>query len=166
MYSVCCTWEQSEIDTFVNSALFGFTAGLVLRNTTQWGNTRLSGFRTIIYRSNCKSILWGLKSKRVKLLDTLIKGPSGWQSVKMLARRQNDECSPMTVSHITYNCYFLIFSHKWELQSFHNHFSTFRLFPIHQVEIHIERTKIWHHTGDNICWGTWRQYWNKHSRTA
>jgi len=166
VYSVCCMWEESESDTFLNPALFGYTKGLVLKNTTRRGNTRLStstffspGFRTTIYRSNCKNILWGLKCIAFKMSaywGCLIKGPSGWQSVKMFTRRQNNGCCPMTIPHITYHCYFSIFSHKWKLQSFHNHGSTCRLFPLPQVKIHLERVKIWRHTGNKICWGTWR----------
>jgi len=54
----CVLYIRSEVklDTFVNSALFHFTKGLVLRNTIQWRTTRLSacsfcslGLRSIIY---------------------------------------------------------------------------------------------------------------------
>jgi len=48
--------SKVKLDTFVNSALFCFTKGLVLRNTTQLGTTRLpvcsvfsTGFRSNIY---------------------------------------------------------------------------------------------------------------------
>ena len=49
-------WSKVKLDTFVNSVLFHFTKGLVLRNSIQWWTTRLStchfcslGFRSIIY---------------------------------------------------------------------------------------------------------------------
>ena len=54
----CVLHIRSEVkrETFVNSALFSFTKGLVLRNTIQWQTTRLSaysfcslGLRSIIY---------------------------------------------------------------------------------------------------------------------
>ena len=45
LHSVHCVLHvrsKVKLDTFVNSALFQFTKGLVLRNTLQWWTTRLS----------------------------------------------------------------------------------------------------------------------------
>ena len=80
--------SKVKLDMFVNSALFGFTEGLVSRNT-QWGNSRHSAcsffsteLKSTIYRWNCKSILCSLKFKACKMSGYWgywIKGPSGWQ---------------------------------------------------------------------------------------
>jgi len=46
-------WSNVKLDTFVNSALFHFTKGLVLRNIIHWQTARLS---------TCSSCSLGLRS--------------------------------------------------------------------------------------------------------
>ena len=87
--------SEVKLDTFVNSALFRFTKGLVLRNTFQWQTTRLS---TCIFCSlRLRSLIYSVKpwvricygvehSKRLKCLVTrgyLIKRPARRQCVNI-----------------------------------------------------------------------------------
>jgi len=83
-----------KLDTFVNSALFHFTTGLVLRNTIQWWTTRLStcsfcslGLRSIIYSVKpwvrlCYGVEHSKRLKRPVTGEYLIKRPARRQGVK------------------------------------------------------------------------------------
>ena len=105
-----------KLDTFVNSALFCFTKGLVLRNTIQWRTTWLStcifcsfGLMSLIYSVKpWVRICYGVEhSKRLKHLVTrgyLIKRPARWQCVKQHGNRAAKwHCGPSSVNKLHAN---------------------------------------------------------------
>jgi hypothetical protein len=84
--------SEVKLDTLVNSALFCFTKSLVLRNTTNWGTTRLY-MQFCQYQVQEFHLYSQIVSKNlfrdwtIKVCEMsgncgyLVKGPSGWQCV-------------------------------------------------------------------------------------
>jgi len=92
---LCVLHIRSEVklDTWVNSVLFHFTKGLVLRNAIQWWTTRLSTCsfcsqeRNLHCQTISKNVLWGWSFKAFKMSGNwgyLIERPSDWQDVKQI----------------------------------------------------------------------------------
>jgi hypothetical protein len=84
-----------KLETFVNSALFHFAKGIVLRNTIQWRTAVLPmqflKFRAQKRNLQCqtvsKNMLWGWTIKAFKMSGNwgyLIKRPSSRQAVKYI----------------------------------------------------------------------------------